>query len=63
MFLKISQKLTGRHLCRSLYFNEVARGASKEILAQVFSSCKFFKIFKNNFLKKTSVRLLLDRIQ
>ena len=46
MFLKISQKLTGKHLCRRLHFNEVARGASKETLAQVFSSCKFRKILK-----------------
>ena len=52
MFLKISQKLTGKHLCRRLHFNEVARGASKETLAQVFSSCKFFKIFKKQLFKE-----------
>ena len=51
MFLKISQKLTGKHLCRSLYFN-----------AQVLS-CEFCETFKSNFLKNTSVRLPLDRIQ
>ena len=45
-----------------LYFNKVASGAQKETPAQVFSR-EFCEIFKNNFLKNTSGRLHLDRIQ
>ena len=37
-------KFTGKHLCQSLFFNEVA-----EALAQVFS-CEFCEISKNAFL-------------
>ena len=58
MFLKISRILTGKHLCRSLYFNEVAKSASKETPAPMFSG-EFCDIFKNNFSKNTSVRLFL----
>ena len=49
VFLEISQKLTGKHLCQSLFFNKVAEACSfikKETLAQVFY-CKFCGIFKN----------------
>ena len=38
-------KFTGKHLCRSFFFNKVA-GIKNETLAQVFS-CKFYEIFKN----------------
>ena len=45
-------KFTGKHLCQSLFFNEVAGGAcnfiKKEILAPVFS-CEFCEIPKNTF--------------
>ena len=61
MFSKILQKFTGKHLCQILYINEVC-GAQKETPAQVLS-CVFCDTFKNNFLKNTSVRLLLDRMQ
>ena len=44
-------KFTGKHLCQSLFFNEVASAAcnfiKKETLAQVFS-CEFCEISKNN---------------
>ena len=42
--LKNFAKLTGKHLCQSLFFDNVV-----ETLAQVFS-CEFFEMFKNNFL-------------
>ena len=46
-------KFTGKHLCQSLFFNEVPGGAcnfiKKEALAQVFS-CEFCEISKNAFL-------------
>ena len=45
-------KLTGKHLCQSLYFNKVAgldyNFIKIETLAQVFS-CEFCKIPKNTF--------------
>ena len=52
-FLKNFAKLTGKYLCQSLFFNEVAglRSATslkKEAVAQVFS-CDFCEIFKNTF--------------
>ena len=50
-------KLTGKHLCQSLFFNKVAglRPATllkKETLAQVFS-CEFCEISKNTFFQRT----------
>ena len=43
-------KITGKHLCQSIFFNKVAGRSStllkKEALAQVFS-CEFCEIFKN----------------
>ena len=46
-------KFTGKHLCRSLFFNKVRKPQGcnfikKEILAQVFS-CEFIEISKNTF--------------
>ena len=50
-------KLTGKHLCQSLFLNKVAgqrpateacNFVNKETLAQVFS-CEFYKISKNTF--------------
>ena len=38
-------KLTGKHLCRSLFFEKV------ETPTQVFF-CKLYKIFKNTFFKE-----------
>ena len=50
-----SEKLTGKHLCQSLFFNKVAalwplacNFIKKETQAQMFS-CKFCKICKNTF--------------
>ena len=47
-------KFTGKHLCQSLFFNEVAglNFIKKEALAQVFS-CVFCEIFKNTFFYRT----------
>ena len=46
-------KLTGKHLCQSLFFNKVAGAAcnfiKKETLSQVFS-CEFCDISKNTSL-------------
>ena len=64
--LRIFAKLTGKHLCRSLFFNKVAglRSATslKETLAQVFSSEFCEHLFLQNtsggcFLKTTSPRI------
>ena len=49
-FLRNSTKLTGKHLCRSLYFNSCRR--LWHTLAQVFS-CQFCEIFKNKFFYRT----------
>ena len=59
MFLKISQKLTVKHLRRTLYFNEVASDAWKVSPARVFS-CEFCKVFLKVILKNTSARLTVD---
>ena len=52
VFLEISQKFAGKHLCQSLYFNKVADLAGNfikiETLVQVFS-CEFCEICKNTF--------------
>ena len=49
-------KLTGKHLCLSLFFNKVTglRSATllKKTLAQVFSR-EFCEIFKNTFFYRT----------
>ena len=62
--LKNFAKFTGKHLCRSLFFNKVtglspAAMLIKETLVQVFS-CEFCKISENTFLQNTSGRLLLN---
>ena len=41
-------KLTGKHLCQSLFFNNFIK---KVTLAQVFS-CEFCEIFKNTFFHR-----------
>ena len=49
-------KLTGKHLCQSLFFNQVAgllQLIKKETLTQVFSF-EFCQISKNNFFSRTS---------
>ena len=49
--LKDFAKFTGKHLCRSLFLNELGSPCNfikKEIPTQVFS-CEFCKIFKNTF--------------
>ena len=48
-----SAELTGKHLCRSLFFNKVAdlryaTSLEKETLTQVFS-CEFCRILKSSF--------------
>ena len=41
-------KLTGKHLCQSLFFNNVAGLIKKETLAKVFS-CELYEISKDTF--------------
>ena len=52
-------KLTGKHLCQSLFFNKVVglRPVTllKKTLAQVFS-CEFGEILKNTFFHRTQGR-------
>ena len=54
-------KLTGKHLCQSLFFNKVAASnfIKKETLAQVFS-CEFAKFLRTPFSQNRSGRLLLN---
>ena len=50
-FLRNFAKLTGKHLCQSLFFNKVAAACNfikKETLAQVFP-CEFCEISKKTF--------------
>ena len=53
-------KFTGKHLCRSLFFNKVTAldFIKKETLVQVLS-CEFCKIPKNTFFTEHLGRLLL----
>ena len=58
--LKNFSKLTGKHLCQSLFFNKVfnkglkpATLFKKETLAQVFF-CEFYEIFIPSFLQNAS---------
>ena len=47
--LRSFTKLTGKHLCQSLFFNKVASNfIKKETLAQVFS-CQFCETSKDTF--------------
>ena len=59
-------KFTGKHLCQSLIFKNVAglRAATilKETLAQVFPS-EFCEISKNNFSYKTPLMAASDLLQ
>ena len=51
VFLKISQKFTGKDLCQSLFFNKLKTSGNfikQEALARVFSY-EFCEIFKNTF--------------
>ena len=55
MLLKVLQKLTGKHLCWSLFLNKVEglRPATilKKTLTQVIS-CDYYEIFKNTYFKE-----------
>ena len=57
-------QFTGKHLCQSLSFNEIAGRAcnfiKKEILTQVLS-CEFCEISKNTFFTEHFRWLLLNR--
>ena len=57
--LKNFAKLTGKHLCQSLFFSKVAglglQLCKKDTLAQVLS-CKFCKVFQNTFFHRTPLR-------
>ena len=55
-------KFTGKHLCRSLFFNKVAGlRLKKESPAQVFS-CEFCEISKNTFFHRTSLIATSEKI-
>ena len=65
MFLKISQKLTGKHLCCSFFFNKLAglkafNFIKNETPTQVFSS-EYYEIFKNTFFTEHFRWLLLNK--
>ena len=57
-------KLTGKHLCQSLFFNKVAdlkpATSLKKRLCHRCFSVNFAKFLKTPFLQNTSGRLLLD---
>ena len=52
LFLEISKKFTGKHLCLSLFLNKVSglslHVITKETLAQVFS-CEFYQFLRTSF--------------
>ena len=57
MFLKNFAKFTGKHLCQSLFFNEVSDLGLQlflhiQTLAQVFL-CEICEIFKNTYFYRT----------
>ena len=65
-FLKNFAKFTGKHLCESLFFNNIASSrpatllkerlcnfSKKETLAQMFF-CEFCEIFKNTYFYRTT---------
>ena len=61
VFLEISQKFTGKHLCQSLFFNFI----KKEALAQVFSP-EYCEISKGkytlwNFSFRVFHEILIER--
>ena len=59
--LKNFAKFTGKHLCKSLFFNKVAAlnpvTLLKKTLAQVFS-CEFCEIYKNIFYRTPTCMFL-----
>ena len=74
---KVFLKFTGKHLCQSLFFNEVAgrpetllkkrlwhacNFIKKETLAEVFS-CEFCEFFKNSFFTEHLWWLLLKYLR
>ena len=67
--LKNFAKLTGKHLCQSLFFNKVAGVAynfvEKETVAQVHRCfpVNFAKFLRTPFLQNTSARLFLTMIR
>ena len=60
-FAKIANGF-GKHCARVSSLITLQAALKKETPVQVFS-CEFCEIFKNTFLRNTSLRLLLDRIQ
>ena len=65
--LRNFKKFTGKHLCQSLFFNNVAglrpqacNFIKKETVAQVFS-CEFCEIFMNTFLYRTPLGAASDK--
>ena len=46
--------VTGKDVCQSLFFNNVADFVKKETLAHVFS-CEFCEISKNTYFDRTSL--------
>ena len=62
---KSSAKLTGKHLCQSLFFNKVAEASNfieKETLAQVFF-CEFCEISNNNFNYRTPLEVASRKVK
>ena len=51
----------GKHCVGVFSLIKLLAALKKDIPVQVFS-CEFCEIFKNNLLRNTSVRLLLDRM-
>ena len=63
VFLEISQKFTGKHLCQSLFFNKVAGMRPATLLKKrLWHRCfpvKFAEFLRTPFLRNTSGKLLL----
>ena len=65
VFLEISQKFTGKHLCQSLFFNKVADLKPTTLLKKRrWPGCfpwNFMTFLRISFLQNTSGQLLLTR--
>ena len=59
--LKNFAKLTGKHLCQSLFFDKGAGVTFKRLQHRCFSA-RFVKFLRTPFLQKTSGRLLLNNL-
>ena len=61
--LRSFPKITGKHLCQSLFFNKVAGLRPATLLKKRCFPESFAKFLRKPFLQSTSGRLLLDFVR